>query len=78
MATAGALTMANFAPNLPPLEKAFPPSPGSERTRPPAQPPGDWRQWVDSAAKFIADHPGASLASALILGAAVAWWIKRR
>jgi hypothetical protein len=68
--------MANFAPNLPPVEKAFPP----QRTpaRAPATQTSDWRQWVGSAAKFIADHPGASLASAFIVGAAVAWWIKRR
>ena len=76
MAMAEIRIMANVAPNLPPLEKVFPSAPAP--ARPPSKPAGDWRQWVNSAAKCIADHPGASLASAFIVGAAVAWWIKRR
>jgi hypothetical protein len=38
----------------------------------------DWRAQIKPIEKFIGDHPGACLASALIVGAAVAWWIKRR
>jgi hypothetical protein len=51
-----------------------------QRSTPPsAAPPAvDWRQWVASAEEFIAKHPGACLASALVAGAVVAWWIKRR
>jgi hypothetical protein len=44
----------------------------------PAGPPADIRAWIKPVEKFIGDHPGACLASALIVGAAVAWWIKRR
>jgi hypothetical protein len=73
-----ATNMTKVAPKLPPLDKAFPPARAPAPALPPNQPAGDWRQWVNSAAKFIADHPGPSLASAFIVGAAVAWWIKRR
>jgi hypothetical protein len=44
----------------------------------PAGPLADIRAWIKPVEKFIGDHPGACLASALIVGAAVAWWIKRR
>ena len=40
--------------------------------------PADVREWIKPIEIFIGDHPGACLASALIVGAAVAWWIKRR
>lgn len=42
-------------------------------------PPGpDLRQWSQPLEAFIAKHPGACLATAVIVGAALAWWIKRR
>ena len=37
-----------------------------------------WHQYVDPVEHFIADHPGICLASALALGVALAWLIKRR
>lgn len=70
--------MANVASNLPPVEKAFPPAACPPPARGDATPAGNWRQWANTVAMLIADHPGASLASAFIVGAAVAWWIKRR
>ena len=38
----------------------------------------DVKQWLEPAQNFIAKHPSACLASAFVLGAAIAWWIKRR
>ena len=55
------------------------PSPAPLAARPaPAALPADIREWTKPIEQFIGDHPGACLASALIVGAAVAWWIKRR
>jgi hypothetical protein len=52
--------------------------PSSARPAPAAPSTGDVRAWIEPIEKFIAEHPGACLASALIAGAALAWWIKRR
>lgn len=43
--------------------------------------PANWRDnvpWLETIETFIAEHPGACLASAFVVGAVVAWWIKRR
>jgi hypothetical protein len=40
--------------------------------------PPDWQAAVRQAETWIIKHPGASLASAFVVGAALAWWIKRR
>ena len=37
----------------------------------------DLHSLLDPAGQFIAEHPVVFLASALALGAALAWWIKR-
>jgi hypothetical protein len=51
-----------------------------QRSTPPSAAPlaVDWRQWVASGEELIAKYPGACLASAFVIGAVVAWWIKRR
>jgi hypothetical protein len=52
-----------------------------ERTPAPSTSPApanDFRQWITPVEKFIGDHPGPCLASAVIVGVALAWWIKRR
>jgi hypothetical protein len=38
----------------------------------------DWKALLSSAESFIAKNPGATLASAFVIGAAIAWWIKRK
>ena len=38
----------------------------------------DWKNLLSSAESFIAKNPGATLASAFVVGAAIAWWIKRK
>jgi hypothetical protein len=40
--------------------------------------PPDWKGAVREAEAWIIKHPGVSLASAFVVGAALAWWIKRR
>lgn len=40
--------------------------------------PPDWKPVVAQVETWIINHPGVSLASALALGVALAWWIKRR
>ena len=34
--------------------------------------------YFDTVEEAIAQHPGLSLAAALLFGVALAWWIKRR
>lgn len=36
------------------------------------------RQWIEPIEELIVKYPAASLASAFVVGVAVAWWIKRR
>ncbi len=62
--------------NAAPSRPANPPP--SSRPASIPQTPAELRAWIKPIEKFIGDHPGACLASALIVGAAVAWWIKRR
>lgn len=38
----------------------------------------DLQNWIKPAEEFIGEHPGACLAAALVVGVALAWWIKRR
>jgi hypothetical protein len=40
--------------------------------------PPDWKAAVREAEGWIIKHPGVSLASAFVVGAALAWWIKRK
>ncbi|MCU0877269.1 MAG: hypothetical protein MUF06_05735 [Pirellulaceae bacterium] len=35
------------------------------------------QDWLEPVERVIADHPAASLATAFVLGVAIAWWIKR-
>lgn len=35
------------------------------------------RQWIEPAEELIKKYPAAALASAFVIGVAVAWWIKR-
>jgi hypothetical protein len=37
----------------------------------------DIRQWVEPVEEMIVKYPAAALASAFVIGVAVAWWIKR-
>ena len=49
-----------------------------DRLRERAESLPDMRELADKAERFVAQHPGASLATAFIVGVALAWWIKRR
>ena len=46
----------------------------SDRQAPAAQ---GWRQIADPFEETIKKYPGAALASAFLIGVALAWWIKR-
>lgn len=35
------------------------------------------RDWIEPLERVIADYPAACLATAFIVGVAIAWWIKR-
>jgi hypothetical protein len=60
---------------LPPAE----PTTSADAIRPAAGSlSSDWGQLASQVESWIVSHPGASLASAFFLGAALAWWIKRR
>lgn len=56
----------------------LPPQWRPDRLRERAESMPDLRELADKAERFVAQHPGPSLATAFILGVAVAWWIKRR
>lgn len=49
-----------------------------DRLRERAESLPDMRELVDKAERFVARHPGPSLATAFFVGVALAWWIKRR
>jgi hypothetical protein len=38
----------------------------------------DWKQWLATAEELITKYPGVTLASAFVVGAALAWWVKRK
>jgi hypothetical protein len=35
------------------------------------------QDWLEPVERVISDHPAACLATAFVLGVAIAWWIKR-
>jgi len=36
------------------------------------------RQWIEPVEQIIVKYPTACLASAFVIGATIAWWIKRK
>lgn len=36
------------------------------------------QQWIEPVEELIVKYPAASLASAFVVGVAIAWWIKRK
>lgn len=38
----------------------------------------DWKQWLGTVEEFIVEHPRQTLVSALVVGVALGWLVKRR
>lgn len=36
------------------------------------------QQWIEPVEELIVKYPAATLASAFVVGVAIAWWIKRK
>ena len=60
------------------LPAAEPTTSADAARRAAGSPQPDWGRVVTQVETWIVSHPGVSLASAFVLGAALAWWIKRR